>query len=229
MADISAAMYAFSGILAALFERERTGRGALLQVSLLDSLAEWMGYPFYYARYGGAPPARTGASHATIAPYGPFRTRDGQTFLLAVQTEPEWSALCSIVLDRPAVAEDPRLRTNWLRVKNRVLLDQLVGESIAALTEAEAIGRCEQAHIAYGQVNDVQALEHHPQLEARRRWSHVDSPVGRIVSMLPPIVVQGQQQIMGDIPAIGEQAGAILSELGYGDQDIAAMRESGVI
>jgi itaconate CoA-transferase len=229
VADISAAMYAFSGVLAALFERERTGQGALLQVSLLDSLAEWMGYPFYYARYGGAAPARTGASHATIAPYGPFQTSDGRTFLLAVQNEHEWSALCSLVLERPALTDDPRLRSNSQRIANRVLVDRVVGESIAALTEAQAIDRCERARIAYGQVNDVKTLEHHPQLEARQRWSEIDSPAGRLVSMLPPIVVQGQTPVMGSIPAVGEHAEAILSELDYSGQTIASMRDAGII
>jgi crotonobetainyl-CoA:carnitine CoA-transferase CaiB-like acyl-CoA transferase len=229
VADIAAGMYAFSGILAALFQRERTGNGAVIEVSLLDSLAEWMGYPFYYARYGGTPPSRTGASHATIAPYGPFTTRDAKTLLLAIQNEDEWQALCTRVLRRPDWARDPRLCTNSLRVTNRALTDQLVSEGIRQLTLGEALELCEAARIAYGQVNDVGTLEHHPQLMARHRWTQIGSPVGKLTSMLPPIVVQDMQPSMADIPAVGEHSKLVLLELGYSKDDIRALYEAGVV
>jgi len=222
-------MYAVSGILAALFERERTAVGAVIEVSLLDSMVEWMGYPFYYARYTGAAPPRTGARHATIAPYGPFTTRDSKTLLLSVQNEDEWETLCSRVLQRPALARDSRLSTNPLRVTNRALTDQVVGEGIRKLSLAEAIDLCNAARIACGEVNDVGTLEHHPQLKARHRWTDIDSPVGRLTSMLPPIIVRDQRPAMGNIPAVGEHSAAILQELGYSNDDIRRLREAGIV
>lgn len=229
VADIATAMYAFSGILAALFARERTGAGAVVEVSLLDSLAEWMGHPFYYARYGGTPPPRTGASHATIAPYGPFTTRDAKTLLIAVQNETEWVALCTGVLGRPELARDPRLRTNSLRIANRALTEQVVGAGIGELALADAVELCEAARIAYGQVNDVGTLEDHPALSARHRWTEVGSPAGPLATLLPPIVVRGTEPVMGDIPAVGEHTEPVLRELGYRDEQILALRKAGVV
>jgi itaconate CoA-transferase len=228
-ADISAGMYAFSGILAALFERERTGQGAVIEISLLDSLAEWMGYPYYYARYSGSPPPRTGASHATIAPYGPFTTADGESLLLAVQNDREWLSFCTLVISRTELVDDPRLLTNSLRVANRDLTDGVVGDAIRTLVLTEVISRCERARIAYGRMNDISMLEHHPQLTARHRWTAVDSPVGQIASLLPPIIASDQQPDLGSVPAIGEHTELILRELGYNSSDIADLRKNGVI
>jgi itaconate CoA-transferase len=228
-ADIATAMYAFSGVLAALFARERTGAGAIVEVSLLDSLAEWMGHPFYYARYGGTPPPRTGASHATIAPYGPFATRDARTLLIAVQNETEWEALCTRVLRRPELAQDPRLRTNSLRIANRALTDQVVGTGLGELALADAIELCEAARIAYGQVNEVGALEDHPALSARHRWTEAGSPAGPLTSLLPPIIVRDVEPVVGDIPAVGEHTEPVLRELGYSGEQILALRTAGIV
>jgi itaconate CoA-transferase len=215
VADIAAGMYAFSGILAALYARERSGHGTLIEVSLLDSLVEWMGYPFYYARYGGSPPARSGAHHAAIAPYGPFPTADGSDLLIAVQNDREWEALCAVVLGDPGLASDPRFAANPDRVAHRDVLDQLVGEAIAALDMAEAERRCERAHIAYARLGDVGDLERHPQLTARDRWSTAESPAGPIAAIRPPWIMSGQVPPTGSVPDLGQHTTAILAELGY--------------
>jgi itaconate CoA-transferase len=228
-ADIAAGTYALSGILAALYRRERDGSGAVVQVSLLDGLAEWMGFPFYYARYGGSPPPRAGASHGAIAPYGPFRTSEGHDFLIGVQNDAEWVALCHGVIDRPDVAGDPRFATNSQRVAHRSLVDQAVAQGLALLTDAEAASRCDAARIAYSHLGPVAALEQNPQLAARGRWTEVGTPEGPVVSLLPPWVISGSAPVMGAVPAVGEHSEAILQGLGYSEEQIAELRESGVL
>jgi len=229
VADIAAGMYALSGILAALYQRERTGRGAVIQVSLLDSLAEWMGYPFYYARYGGSPPARAGASHGAIAPYGPFRTSDGHDLVLAVQNDAEWQALCRQVIGRPDMAADPTFATNALRIANRGAVDESVAGAVARLTEREAARRCDAARIAYGHMGEVGALDRNPQLAARQRWAEVGSPAGPIVSLMPPWVIAGSAPVLGPVPAVGEHSDLILHELGYRTDQIAELRKQEII
>lgn len=229
VADIAAAMYAFSGIVSALYARERTGHGGHLEVSLFDSLVEWMGYPFYYARYGGAPPPRSGAHHAAIAPYGPFRTADGDDLLIAVQNDREWQALCTVVLGNPELAGDPRFASNPDRVASRDVLDPLVGAAIEDLSTPEAERRCELARIAYARLGNVGDLERHPQLQARDRWATVGSPAGPVAAALPPWVMSGQVPSSGPVPDLGQHTAVILAELGYSAQEVTALRESGVV
>ena len=229
VADIAAAMYALSGVTSALYARERTGHGGHIEVSLLDSLVEWMGYPFYYARYGGAPPPRSGAHHAAIAPYGPFRTADGVDILIAVQNDREWEALCAVVLGLPGLAGDQRFSSNPDRVANRDALAPLVGEAIAGLRLPEAERRCELARIAYARLGDVGELERHPDLAARGRWDSVGSPVGPVAATLPPWIMPGQAPTVGPVPDLGQHTAAILAELGYSANEITGLRESGVI
>jgi itaconate CoA-transferase len=229
VADIAAGMYAFSGILAALYARERSGRGDHIEVSLLDSLVEWMGYPFYYARYSGSPPPRAGAHHAAIAPYGPFRTADGGDLLIAVQNDKEWQGLCMVVLGHPELADDPRFASNPDRVANRDVLDLLVGGAIAVLDMQEAERRCERARIAHARLGDVGALEWHPQLTSRDRWAQADSPVGPVAAVLAPWVLSGQMPSIGAIPDLGQHSAAILAELGYSPRDIVALQQAGVV
>jgi itaconate CoA-transferase len=226
VADISAGMYAYAGILAALYERERTGRGSALEVSLFDALGEWMSHPAYVTAYGGAQPARTGASHATIAPYGPFTTGSGTQVNLAIQNEREWASFCELALERPELARDERFATNSRRVANRPELHAVIEEVFGALPEDEVIERLEAAGIAYARMNSVREFVAHPQLAARDRWRQVGSPAGPIDALLPPIVVAGREARMDPVPAVGEHTDAILRWLGYDDDQPAAVRAS---
>ncbi|MFF5113204.1 CaiB/BaiF CoA transferase family protein [Streptosporangium sp. NPDC000509] len=213
-ADIAAGMYAFSGILAALYDRERTGVGTALDISLFDALVEWMGYPLYYAAYSGNVPRRTGTSHAAIAPYGTFRAGDGTDVVLSIQNEREWEAFCSIVLDDPAVSTDPRFNTGALRGQHRDELDRLIHDRLATLTGEQFQVRLEQAAIAHARQRDLHSVLEHPQLSGRDRWRDVNSPVGRLRATLPPICMEGVEPRMDRIPAVGEHTEAVLAELG---------------
>jgi crotonobetainyl-CoA:carnitine CoA-transferase CaiB-like acyl-CoA transferase len=213
VADIAAAMYAGQGILMALYQRERTGVGASIEVSLFDSLAEWMGYPAYFTGYGTEAPRRSGAAHATIAPYGPYRAADGTVFL-AVQNQTEWKALCTVVLARPDVIDNPRFHTNAARVANRIALDDIIDRCVADLSADELRRRLDLARIAHAGLNSVREFLDHPQLAARGRWREVESPVGPLRALEPPIGFDRLEAAMGPIPALGEHTSAILAELG---------------
>ena len=209
VADIAGGMYAFSGILAALYDRERTGLGTALEVSLFDSLAEWMTQPWYLARYDGDPPPRSGADHATIAPYGPFGTADGQRVNLGIQNEPEWQAFCRTVLRREDLAGDPRFAGNASRVAHRAELHEEIDAVLSGLDAEELLRRLDEASIAYGLMREPGDIVGHPQMLARDRWRTVDSPGGPVLTMLPPITLRGRDPRMGPIPAIGQHTGAI--------------------
>ena len=225
VADIAGGMYAFSSVLAALYARERTGAGAALEVSLFEALAEWMSQPMYYAMYTGTPPARTGTSHATIAPYGTFRTGGGGTVQLAVQNDREWRRLCSQVLGLPRLAEDPRFATNPARVAARDELHREIEAALSRYSAEEVLARLEAAQIANGRLNTVLDLLAHPQLE--HRWTEVDSPAGPVRALPPPVL--GLASGLGAVPAAGEHTGGILGELGYTDAEIARLRDAGVV
>ena len=223
-ADIGAGMYAFSGILAALYEREHTGVGAEIEVSLFDALTEWMGFPLYYAGYGGEPPRRTGANHPAIAPYGTFTAGDGSEIVLAVQNEREWVLFCERVLERGDLATDPRFESSSRRVANRPALQQEIDKVFHGLTGDEVIARLAAARIAYARRREVAEVLEHPQLAARDRWTEVGSPVGPLRALLPPIVLPGRTPRMAPIPAVGEHNEAILRWL---DQPDAAEDRQG--
>ncbi len=229
VADISGGMYAFSGVLAALFQRERTGEGAALEIALFDTLGEWMSHPMYLTAYGGEPPRRYGASHASIAPYGPFTAGDGNAVNLAVQNEREWVKFCEVVLGRPAVAVDDRFTSNGRRVEHRDDLHAVIAEVFSTLTVADVVERLDEAQIANARMNSVREFIDHPQLEARDRWREIDSPAGPLRALLPPVEMSGLDYPMGPIPALGEHTDAILSELGYGSDQIATLRDTGAI
>jgi crotonobetainyl-CoA:carnitine CoA-transferase CaiB-like acyl-CoA transferase len=217
VADIAGGMYAFSGVLAALYERERTGRGTSLKVSLFDALAEWMSQPAYYARYGPGAPIRSGGRHATIAPYGPITAADGEVMFLAVQTEVEWEALCGDVLDRPSLAGDPRFATNTDRVAHRDALEAELSIAFGALTAAELAARLESANIATARPNSLAEFAEHPQLAARDRWSDVAIPGGSMRALRPPLEYDGYRSPMRAVPAAGADTARILNEIGLGE------------
>lgn len=224
IADIAAGMYAYSGILSALYQRERTGQGAHLEVSMLEALAEWMSTPLYYAHYGGAAPERTGASHATIYPYGPFRTGDGKSVMLGVQNEREWRAFCGIVLERPEAAGDPRFASNSHRVRNREALADLIEAAFARLTAEQAVARLEAAQIANARLNGMEEVWNHPQLEARDRWREVQTPAGPIAALVPPATLSSSEARMDPVPALGEHTDLVLAEIGFSGEEIARLR-----
>jgi itaconate CoA-transferase len=229
VADIAAGMYAYSSILAALLQRARTGAGSHIDVSMLEALAEWMGFPLYYAFDGAPPPPRAGASHASIAPYGPFAAGDGGTVVLGLQNEREWKAFCERVLRNPALASDARFDSNARRNEHRSELGAIVQSVLAALTTPELVARLDEAQIANARMNDMAGLWAHPQLAARGRWSQVGTPVGAIPALLPPGRIDSFDYRMDPVPAVGEHTDAILGELGRSDAEIAALRASGAI
>ena len=229
VADIAAGMYAYTNILAALLQRARTGRGAHLDISMLESLVEWMSYPLYYAYDGAPPPSRTGASHATIYPYGPFPAGDGKIVMLGLQNEREWAAFCDKVLQQPELATDPRYTTNSKRSAAREELRMLIVATFAGLSADEVVRRLDAAQIANAQVNDMHAVWVHPQLSARRRWVHVDTAKGRIPALLPPGSMPDDALPPGRVPALGEHTEPILASLGYSAADVARLRTAKAI
>jgi itaconate CoA-transferase len=229
IADISAGMYAYTNILAALLERARTGRGQHIDISMLESLVEWTSYPLYYAFDGAAPPPRTGASHATIYPYGPFPAGDGKTVMLGLQNEREWALFCSKVLQMPELAADPRFAGNSKRSAARDELRALIVGAFATMTAAEVVARLDAAQIANANVNTMAEVWAHPQLQARGRWTEVDSPVGALPALLPPGSWEQGAPRMDAVPALGQHTEAILAALGYPAERIAALRSEEAI
>ena len=229
VADIAAGMYAYSGILTALLARTTTGRGTSIDVSLFDALAEWMGQPANFAGYGGPPPPRAGANHASIAPYGPFRAGDGGQLALAIQNSREWAMFCADVLRRPELADDERFRTNPLRVRNRPALHDAIESAFVPLSTSEVIERLEAARIAWARVNSVAEFLAHPQLTTRDRWRDIGSPAGVLRATIPPVRMDDVEPVMGDVPALGQHTDAILEELGVAPETVAAWRMEGVI
>ena len=229
IADISAGMYAYSGILSALLLREKTGEGSRIDVSMLESLVEWMGYPMYYAFDGAAPPPRAGAAHSTIYPYGPFPAGDGGTVMLGLQNEREWAAFCDKVLLTPELAVDERFSANFKRSANREVLRQIIVDSFARLSSEQVIARLEEAQIANARVNDMQGVWDHPQLKARDGWREVESPAGKLPALLPPARNAAFEPRMDAVPGLGEHTGAILGELGFSAEAVEQLRADGVI
>lgn len=229
VADIAAGVYAFSGILTALYRREKTGRGGVVQVSLFDALSEWVLPAAYYGVYGGSAPSRTGAEHASIAPYGPYFTGDGKQINIGIQNEREWRQFCTCVLLNREIAADPRFDSNSRRSENRKVLRAVISEVFRTLTLDEIIERLERGGIAHSRMNSVQELLTHPQHTARGRTGNVASPAGLLQALAPPILLDGATPRMDAIPALGQDTDAILAELGYTPQQIQQFHQDGVV
>jgi itaconate CoA-transferase len=227
-ADIACGMYAYAGILTALLVRSKTGQGMALETSLVDALGEWMSYPAYYAMGGAAPP-RTGANHATIAPYGPVESGDGNLVYLGLQNEREWKKFCEVVLEKPGLAADPRFDSNAKRVENRPQLVLAMQEVFGKLTAAEIIARLDKAQIANARMNTVQEFVEHPQLKARQRWTTVDSSVGPLPALLPPVTMENVDVTMKEVPGLGQHTDAILQEIGFDRETVASWRREKII
>jgi itaconate CoA-transferase len=229
IADISAGMYAYSSILAALLQRGRTGRGSHIDVALLETMVEWMGFPLYYAFEGQPPPRRTGAAHATIYPYGPFQAGDGKRVMFGLQNEREWAIFCDKVLLQPQLVTDARFASNALRVGARAELDELIHRAFANLTAPEVVARLDAAGIANARINDIADVWEHPQLAARQRWTTVGTPKGAVPALKPPAGLDGVEARMDPVPALGEHTEAVLHELGYTADSIAGLRTARAI
>lgn len=229
VADIAAGMYAYSGILTALLVRERTHEGTAIDISLLEALGEWMGFPLYYAAYGAKALERTGAHHAAVAPYGPFTASDGQIVYLAVQNEREWRRFCEVVLECPEVADDDRFISNSMRVEHREQLEELITRQLGKLSGTELVSRLDRGGIANAPINTIQQFLDHPQLAARHRWRQVDSPVGFVSALIPPVTMESYEPAMGPIPDVGEHTRQILRELAIDDATIDAWHQQGMV
>ncbi len=229
IADIAAGMVAYSSILAALIQRGKTGQGCRIDVSMLESMVEWMSYPLYYAYDGAMPPPRAGAAHATIVPYGPFPAGDGKTVMLGLQNEREWGAFCRQVLQRPELAADERFASNSRRVANRQALRALIDEVFLGLSAEQLIARLDDAQIANARMNDMHDVWRHPQLKARGRWIEVGSPAGPIPALLPPGTSRACAPCMNPVPALGQHTDSILESLGFNRERIQHLRRAGAI
>ncbi|MER6110365.1 CaiB/BaiF CoA transferase family protein [Streptomyces hirsutus] len=229
VADIAAGMYAYSGVLTALYTRATAGTVHPVEVSLFEALAEWMGQPAYYTRYGGSQPPRLGTRHATIAPYGTYRTADGREVLFSIQNEREWTALCTEFLGLPELTDDPRFATGSARVTHREELDAVIAERFARSDADELLEDLEAVGIACAGVNDVAAFLGHPVLAARDRWREVAVPGATVEALLPPADLAGLPPRMDPVPAVGEHTESILGDLGHSPADIAALRADAVV
>ncbi|MFF7060460.1 CaiB/BaiF CoA transferase family protein [Achromobacter spanius] len=229
IADIAAGMYAYSAILNALLLRQKTGLGSRLDVSMLESMVEWMGFPMYYAFEGAKPPVRAGAAHASIYPYGPFPVGDGSTIMLGLQNEREWRVFCAQVLRQATLAEDARFISNSLRTANRDALRDLIVAAFADLSIEQVTQRLEDAQIANARVNDMAGVWAHPQLQARARWSQVDSPAGMLPALLPPASSNAFEPRMAAVPGVGQNTDAVLASLGYAPDQVAQFHASEVV
>ena len=229
IADISAGMYAYSSILAALLQRGKTGKGSRIDVSMLESMVEWMGFPMYYAYEGAQPPQRAGAAHATIYPYGPFQAGDGASVMLGLQNEREWAAFCKVVLKKPDLATDERFSSNSRRVANRSELQALILGEFAALTAPQVVERLEEAQIANARVNTMHDVWEHPQLKARGLWTDVPTPNGNMPALLPPGRSNAYEPRMDAVPALGQHTEAILMELGWSAEEVESLKREGAV
>jgi itaconate CoA-transferase len=227
--DIGTGLHAYAAILAALYERERTGRGRRIEVTMFEAMVEWMGHPLYYTHFGGNAPKRSGPDHATIVPYGRFRAGDGKHVMFGIQNEREWVAFCKGVLQRPELLQDTRYDNNTKRTAARAEVVALIESAFAALTAGQVVERLDASGIANARLNSPEEVWNHPQLKARERWREVESPAGTLPAVLPPATLNGVEARMDPVPEIGEHTDRILAELGYDAERIAALRTAGAV
>ncbi|MCT4477314.1 CoA transferase [Peribacillus frigoritolerans] len=229
IADIAAGMYAYTGILTALLARHKTDKGTVIEVSMLEALAEWMGYPIYYSEYGGTDPKRTGSSHATIYPYGPFKTGDNKLVFMGIQNEREWAYFCEKVLESPDLAIDSQFISNSMRVSNRDLLKPIINTAFQKLNADQVIDLLEKAKIANARLNTINDLIKHPQLRERNRWREIHSPVGTLKALLPPVTFEDIDVIMNPIPEVGEHTESVLKEFGIDTETLQQSKKTDVL
>ena len=229
IADIATGMYAYSGILTALLQREKSSKGGRIEVTMLEALGEWMGYPLYYTHFSGAAPPRTGPDHATIVPYGRYLTGDGKSVMLGLQNEREWATFCDKVLGQPALAADPRYDSNSKRNERRAEITALIDKVFSALTTAQVIEKLDAAGIANARINSPEEVWNHEQLKARDRWREMGSPKGKLPVLLPPATHDAFEARIGSVPEVGEHTESILLELGFPKEEVAALKSAGAI
>jgi itaconate CoA-transferase len=229
IADIATGMYAYSGILTALLQREKTGKGGRVEVTMLEALGEWMSYPLYYTHFSGAAPPRTGPDHATIVPYGRYLTGDGKSVMLGLQNEREWAAFCDKVLGQPGLAADSRYDSNSKRNERRGEILAIIDKVFSTLTTEQLIEKLDAAGIANARINSPAEVWSHEQFKARDRWREMGSPKGRLPALLPPATHDGFEARMDAVPEVGEHTESILLELGLTSAEIAELRADAAI
>ena len=229
IADIATGMYAYSGILTALLRREKTGKGGRIEVTMLEALGEWMGYPLYYAHFSGAAPPRTGPDHATIVPYGRYLTGDGKSIMLGVQNEREWASFCDKVLGQPKLATDSRYDSNSKRNERRAEVMAIIDKVFSTLTTEQLVEKLDAAGIANAHINSPEEVWKHAQFEARGRWRQMGSPKGELPTLLPPATHDAFEARIGAVPEVGEHTESILLELGLTVEEIAGLRSVNAI
>jgi crotonobetainyl-CoA:carnitine CoA-transferase CaiB-like acyl-CoA transferase len=229
IADIAAGMYAYTSILSALLQRAKTRLGREIDVSMLESMVEWMSYPLYYAFDGASPPARAGAAHATIYPYGPFPAGDGKTVMLGLQNEREWAVFCSKVLLAPGLATDSRFSSNLKRAAARDALRDIIRAAFSELSSEEVIRRLDTAQIANARMNTMEDVWSHEQLKVRGRWTTVGTPTGDVPALLPPGIAHVEEMQLNAVPSLGQHTEALLLEMGYMPEMIRDLRNAAVV
>jgi len=227
--DIGTGLHAYAAILAALYDRDRTGKGRRVEVTMFEAMVEWMGHPLYYTHFGGKAPKRSGPDHATIVPYGRFRAGDGKHVMFGIQNEREWAAFCKGVLQQPQLADDPRYDNNTKRTAARADVVALIERVFADLTAAQVVERLDGAGIANARLNSPEEVWDHVQLKARERWRDVQTPAGTVPAVLPPASLSGVEPRMDAVPEIGEHTERILAELGYGADRVAQLKAEGAV
>lgn len=229
IADIAAGMHAFSAILAAIIERGKSGKGSCIDISMLEAMVEWMGFPLLYSYDGATPPKRTGSDHASIYPYGVFETSDSETLMIGLQNEREWGKFCDIVLKIPQLIDDPRFSTNTDRSINRGALKDLIQSIFGNQSTRDLIFRLKSADIAYATVNDMDKVWNHEQLNNLNRLIVTDTPEGEVSTFLPPTNNSEFDPVISAVPALGEHSKKILSELGFASSEIQVFQYNKVI